>query len=210
MDPTTEIRIPLLWNANGYIEVIKHDDISPIEAEKVTRLFQCNNRSPNDNDEFYSPLTFSSNEVDSKRDSHDTFISDTKRDDDQMSDYLLCLSRRNKLYNSDYDGGGSIYLQSADMLDKYVKDHACELCGKQFSRKFNLNTHIKCVHSDEKDYVCNFCNRAFNHSSNLRKHVKTVHSGGKPLSCPVCDKSFKTVGAMKGHIRVIHGVRDGY
>ena len=208
MEPITEIRIPLLWNANGYIEVIKQDDISPVEAERVIRLFECNFSS--DSDEISSPLSSSSNDFNS--DSQDNYMLGQQREGERISsDCLVYLPRENddEIYENDYEHE-NIYLQSENPMDnKDVKCHACDLCGKRFSRKFNLNTHIKCVHSDEKDYICSFCSRAFNHSSNLRKHIKTVHSSDKPFRCPLCSKSFKHVGAMKGHIRVIHGIRDG-
>lgn len=204
MEPITEIRIPLLWNANGFIEVIKEDDISPVEAERVKKLFDDHY---SDSEEIASPLSSSSNESHNDVESQDWYIYNKQREVEPLQSDCLRYLPSNEMYENNYENR-NIYDNSLDVKGG-LKFHACQLCGKRFSRKFNLNTHIKCVHSDEKDYICSFCNRAFNHSSNLRKHIKTVHSSDKPFRCQVCSKSFKHVGAMKGHVRVIHGVRDG-
>ena len=35
-----------------------------------------------------------------------------------------------------------------------IKDHNCDLCGKDFSSASDLKRHIKCVHEGQKDYNC--------------------------------------------------------
>ncbi|KIW83442.1 hypothetical protein Z517_02687 [Fonsecaea pedrosoi CBS 271.37] len=69
-------------------------------------------------------------------------------------------------------------------------------CGKKFTKKGNLNVHIKTVHENKRDFVCgkteialpeevadqedvaiHGCNRSFTSKASLEEHVRTAHLG---------------------------------
>lgn len=66
------------------------------------------------------------------------------------------------------------YVRS-NVNDVKKKTYTCKLCSKTFSKKYNLNVHIR-IHTGEKPFVCNFCKKTFSHVSNLRMHMKRHHS----------------------------------
>ena len=50
------------------------------------------------------------------------------------------------------------------------KNYKCEICGKKFGLKTNLNTHVKTVHEKQRNYKCKLCGKGFGF-----KHVLNTH-----------------------------------
>lgn len=81
----------------------------------------------------------------------------------------------------------------------------CTFCGKGFTRKAELNIHIKAVHLKhqlEQRFVCQYCNKDFPFMKYLKRHLR-VHSNDmqvpQPYKCTACNAAFNTKSALNVH-----------
>ncbi|XP_068427168.1 zinc finger and BTB domain-containing protein 49-like isoform X2 [Clinocottus analis] len=80
------------------------------------------------------------------------------------------------------------------------KSYSCSKCGKRFSQKGHLQTHMRC-HTGERPFICSLCGKRFTQKGNLTQHL-TVHTREKPCSCPVCGEIFSQKGNLTQHMTV--------
>ncbi|XP_064079261.1 zinc finger protein 341-like isoform X2 [Macrobrachium nipponense] len=76
-------------------------------------------------------------------------------------------------YNHEFFHGGMA--KTATSKSDTVKTkpkHKCSFCGKEFSKNFDLQQHIR-SHTGEKPFQCIVCGRAFTQKSNVKKHMTT-------------------------------------
>ena len=83
---------------------------------------------------------------------------------------------------------------SVSVLSKHAKDthgtpynNVCDLCGKDFSSKYNLDFHMK-SHSGVKDVKCNLCTFETTSIQTMSRHWRNIHKGvNLELKCHYCD-----------------------
>ncbi|KAJ6647300.1 Protein suppressor of hairy wing, partial [Pseudolycoriella hygida] len=99
------------------------------------------------------------------------------------------------------------------------KPYSCQVCGRDFTRKYHLDRHkkfSKCSSSstassapkNKSNLTCQVCSRVFTRIDNLREHLRG-HMGQptrrKDYQCPYCDKSFYGSSLLNIHIRTHTG-----
>lgn len=88
-------------------------------------------------------------------------------------------------------------------IHRNVKPFHCGTCGKSFSIKKYLNSHM--LKHGEKLHVCTICDFKFKRRDVLSRHMK-LHQSNKKLQCPYRDKfnckmEFTRTDKLKLHIK---------
>ena len=94
--------------------------------------------------------------------------------------------------------------------DKSQDNNRCEQCGKCFTRKDNLNKHIKKIHKGRKNHECEHCGKCFRLKTNLSKHCAATHAfeeknnKSQDNRCEECGKCFTRIDNLNKHIKKFH------
>lgn len=69
-------------------------------------------------------------------------------------------------------------------------------CGKKFTRRYNVRSHIQ-THLSDRPFACAYCPKRFVRQHDLNRHVKG-HLEARHCRCP-CGKEFVRLDALKKH-----------
>lgn len=79
----------------------------------------------------------------------------------------------------------------------------CSHCGKGFTRKDGLETHLL-THTGERRHTCHTCGMRFARLGDMNRHQSIVHDRQYPHYCPHCGKGLSSVGNLRQHLRTQH------
>jgi len=87
----------------------------------------------------------------------------------------------------------------------HERPHACDLCDARFTRRGDLERHIKVVHNKDRPFKCSKCHRTFGDKKNLRWHLSN-HDRKLFHHCQVCGFKFGKREYWENHVRYIHPI----
>lgn len=89
----------------------------------------------------------------------------------------------------------------------HYQKHICDVCGKGFSTRYQLQCHMA-VH-DSGEFSCNKCNAVFKNRSLRNSHMANIHRTIR-YKCPHCDETFAMYRHRTKHLKEIHDVKVEY
>ncbi|XP_050684816.1 zinc finger protein 883-like isoform X1 [Leptidea sinapis] len=124
---------------------------------------------------------------------------------DKIYNILLITPVHSKLLNVQVNEEKALpkISQKSNIQQDLEKQHSCNICGKAFTSKTQLDIHNR-THTGYKPYSCKVCGACFNTMSNMKKHYR-IHSGERPFSCSICSKTFNQSSDLKVHARTHTG-----
>jgi uncharacterized Zn-finger protein len=100
-----------------------------------------------------------------------------------------------------------------NLVHRHKVEIVCELCGKMYSNRFNLENHKSLAHGETIEeegivYKCQICEKQFTNRKILYEHIGTHSNEPLSLLCEACGKAFTSKDSLKAHIRSHLNIRN--
>uniref|UniRef100_A0A1I8M4G6 C2H2-type domain-containing protein n=1 Tax=Musca domestica TaxID=7370 RepID=A0A1I8M4G6_MUSDO len=104
-----------------------------------------------------------------------------------------------------YSTRGTLQTHVLNMHIHINQEHRCEICGFVSTTREAKKKHIRFKHRAEKRHKCGLCEKAFKVPTLLREHMAT-HTGEALYSCAYCKATFKSKSNRSNHLKRHHPV----
>lgn len=124
-----------------------------------------------------------------------------------LKEKLVCLSCDHCQFKTYSKNSLAVHIEGRHTLWG-VNLNKCKKCGKNFSRKGTLKSHLKlCGKSEEfkrslMPYSCDHCEFKAKSKIDISQHLMSKHFRNPDNKCPKCKKLFLHVKSMKYHLRL--------
>lgn len=88
-----------------------------------------------------------------------------------------------------------------DKIEKESQFNLCEVCGKYFTNKINLENHTR-MHlpiEQRQQFECIFCKQTFAYKKSLIHHMAAHLGEKKKYHCDKCSVNFSRMDALRRH-----------
>uniref|UniRef100_A0A8C6TTU3 C2H2-type domain-containing protein n=1 Tax=Neogobius melanostomus TaxID=47308 RepID=A0A8C6TTU3_9GOBI len=80
---------------------------------------------------------------------------------------------------------------------------ACHFCGKTYTKKTSLTSHIAENHKQPSSFKCPVCGKFLRRKNDLKRHLR-IHNEDKPYQCSLCSKDFSRSDRLRAHVKAHH------
>lgn len=147
---------------------------------------------------------------------------------DTLEDEILKFNDDALGHENMEENGDIQKVEKNNEVQKSFDNSYCNVCDKKFSKKSNLQTHLKSVAHYEKEhqqnqthelnrncnvnataetsqneFLCKECGKNFSSDYNLKRHIKSVHHNAK-YPCNFCGTTYSYPFSLTDHIKKIH------
>lgn len=90
----------------------------------------------------------------------------------------------------------------ANHQSESVKRFVCQCCNTSYSRKSNLNAHMRSHADGKKAFSCDYCQATYSRKANLNTHVRIHSDDTKPFRCNMCEAIYSRKSSLDAHVRI--------
>ena len=129
----------------------------------------------------------------------------TKYDVQSHKQMVHCEVKEVRCTLCPYLGAIKANLRSHMITHQMERPFECEMCGKTFKTRPNLDIHMKTLHGSTEEFPCDQCDKKIQRKGKLASHRMWVHGvGAVAVACKQCDFVAKTKSSLRYHIKYQH------